>query len=101
MDEIEKAILLLVGAGYVVGRLSAPASPPRRLIAPETEIEEAVFGKENYTVNEFCMMHGIGRTFFYDMLKRGRGPAIIKLGRKTLVPRDSAEAWASAQGNSA
>lgn len=37
------------------------------------------------TVNEFCSALGIGRTFFYQEVRRGR-IKILKAGRKTLVP---------------
>ena len=67
--------------------MAAPA------VTGDDEAEELAMGKQNYTVNEFCMMYGIGRTFFYDLLKQGAGPEIVKIGRKTMIPRQAAQTW--------
>lgn len=37
------------------------------------------------TVSEFCSAMGIGRTLFYEEVRRGR-IKILKAGRRTLVP---------------
>ena len=46
----------------------------------------------NYSVDNFCRAHGIGRTFFYDEVKKGEIKP-IKIGRRTLVPVSEAKAW--------
>ncbi|MBT3658740.1 MAG: excisionase [Rhodospirillaceae bacterium] len=46
----------------------------------------------NWRVDEFCHAHGIGRTFFYDEVKKGEIKP-IKIGRRTLVPAIEAKAW--------
>ena len=46
-----------------------------------------------YTVPEFCSSHRISRALFYIMAREGRGPAIIKAGRRTLVSKEAAEQW--------
>jgi len=46
----------------------------------------------NYSVDNFCRAHGIGRTFFYDEVKKGKIKP-IKIGRRTLVPVSEAKAW--------
>ncbi len=46
----------------------------------------------NWRVGEFCRAHGIGRTLFYDEVKRGE-IKIIKIGKRTLVPDTEAQAW--------
>jgi predicted DNA-binding transcriptional regulator AlpA len=45
------------------------------------------------SVPEFCRSHGIARSHFYQLLKEGRGPRIIKLGRRTLISIEAAAAW--------
>lgn len=45
------------------------------------------------SVPEFCRSHGIARSHFYKLLKEGRGPRIIKLGRRTLISTAAAAAW--------
>ena len=46
-----------------------------------------------YSVAEFCREHGISRGLFYNMLREGRGPRVIKAGRRTLISREAAEDW--------
>ncbi len=48
----------------------------------------------NWRVDDFCRAHGIGRTLFYDEVKRGEIKP-IKIGRRTLVPDSEAKAWQS------
>jgi excisionase family DNA binding protein len=49
--------------------------------------------REAFSVDEFCAIYGICRQTFYDEIHRGRITA-KKLGKKTLVLRADAEAWA-------
>ncbi len=49
--------------------------------------------KPIYSVTEFCREHGISRGLFYQLLKEGRGPRVIKAGRRTLISREAAEDW--------
>ncbi len=46
----------------------------------------------NWRVDDFCRAHGIGRTLFYDEVKRGENN-LIKIGKRTLVPVSEAKAW--------
>lgn len=46
----------------------------------------------NWRVDEFCKAHGIGRTLFYEEVRRGE-IKLIKAGRRTLVPDTEAKAW--------
>jgi Helix-turn-helix domain len=48
--------------------------------------------KRAYTRPEFCDVHGIGQTKFYEEVKEGR-LKVRKVGRKTIVLRDDAEDW--------
>jgi predicted DNA-binding transcriptional regulator AlpA len=49
--------------------------------------------KEAFNVAEFCDAHGISRSLFYDLMKRGKGPRIIKAGVRTLITRDASAEW--------
>ena len=49
--------------------------------------------KPIYSVAEFCREHGISRGLFYRLLREGRGPRVIKAGRRTLISREAAEQW--------
>lgn len=46
----------------------------------------------NWRVNPFCEAHGIGRTSFYEEVKRGN-IKVIKYGKRTLIPDTEAKAW--------
>jgi len=48
-----------------------------------------------FSVRQFCTMHAIGRTTFYEQVKCGR-LSIRKLGKRTLVLREEAERWLEA-----
>lgn len=44
-------------------------------------------------VSEFCRDHRISRGFYYQLRAAGKGPQILKLGRRTLITREAAERW--------
>lgn len=90
--DVSAAIHLLLGCGYGVFKVPTEVLPRVQPAAPDDSYELAM-GQQNYSVNEFCMMYGIGRTFFYDLLKQGAGPEIVKIGRKTMIPRQAAQTW--------
>lgn len=45
------------------------------------------------SVNDFCKMNGISKSFFYKLQRQGKGPRIMKIGRRTLVSAEAAEEW--------
>ena len=46
-----------------------------------------------YSVAEFCAVHGIGRTSFYEAIKAGRAPRLMRVGRRVLVTAEAASDW--------
>ena len=46
-----------------------------------------------YSIPQFCSAHSISRALFYLLLKGGRAPAVMKVGRRTLISADAAAAW--------
>ena len=46
-----------------------------------------------FNVNTFCESHKISRSFLYKLIAEGRGPRLMKLGRRTLISAEAAEAW--------
>jgi hypothetical protein len=58
--------------------------------AQMSEVTEAPFV---FTVDEFLRSHKISRGKFYQMKKKGEGPDMIEIGRKRLIPAESAAAW--------
>lgn len=50
--------------------------------------------KSCYTVEEFCFEHGaLSRPFFYKLIKDGKGPRLMKVGRRTLITAEAAAEW--------
>ncbi len=49
--------------------------------------------REALSVNEFCASHGICRASFYNLLKAGVGPRLMKVGRRTLISVNAAREW--------
>ena len=45
------------------------------------------------SVPEFCEQHGISRAHFYALLQDGRGPTVMKAGRRTLISQEATEEW--------
>jgi excisionase family DNA binding protein len=48
-----------------------------------------------FSIREFCLRYAIGRTKAYAEISSGHLRA-VKAGRRTLIPKDSAEAWLAA-----
>lgn len=46
-----------------------------------------------YDVETFCQAHSFGRAKLYELWAEGRGPARIKVGRRTLIPGEAAADW--------
>ena len=46
-----------------------------------------------FTVQQFCDNYQIGRNLFYKMVASGTGPALMKVGRRTLISLQAANEW--------
>lgn len=49
--------------------------------------------KHTFTIPQFCDGHNVSRTHFYALLKEGKGPRLMKVGRRSLISAESAAAW--------
>ena len=49
--------------------------------------------EELFTVAEFCKSAKISKATFYLLLKEGKAPKIIKVGKRTLISRRAFEKW--------
>jgi hypothetical protein len=45
------------------------------------------------TIDEFCDENRISRSLLYKMIREGRGPRLMKVGRRTLITHEAAEDW--------
>lgn len=46
-----------------------------------------------YTLAEFCSEHRISRTHLWSLVKAGKGPRMMKLGRRILISCEAAADW--------
>jgi excisionase family DNA binding protein len=45
-----------------------------------------------FSINDFCVRYGIGRTTIYEEIRTGRLEA-VKVGRRTLITEQAAQDW--------
>lgn len=45
------------------------------------------------SVPGFCERHGICRATFYNMLKRGNAPRVMKIGSRSIIAEDAERDW--------
>ena len=45
------------------------------------------------TIAEFCASHRISRTHLHNLQKAGKGPRIMKVGKRVLISMDAAADW--------
>ena len=53
--------------------------------------------RQCYSVAQFCDAHEVKHTAFYALLKAGKGPRIMKIGRRTLISTEAAREWREAR----
>ncbi|NBQ67731.1 MAG: hypothetical protein EBU46_02420 [Nitrosomonadaceae bacterium] len=52
--------------------------------------------KRALSIAQFCQAYGISRASFYNLKKSGNAPAILNVGRRSLITITAAETWAAA-----
>jgi hypothetical protein len=50
-------------------------------------------GPDAYSIAGFCAAHSISRASFYNLLKAGAAPRIMRVGARVLISREAAAAW--------
>ena len=46
-----------------------------------------------FSVEDFCRLHKLSKAFFYKIISLGKGPRLMKVGRRTLVSAEAAADW--------
>lgn len=46
-----------------------------------------------YTIDSFCELHSISKSFFYKLIKQGKAPKTMKVGKRILISSDAAQTW--------
>ncbi len=49
--------------------------------------------KQTYSIQQFCEAHNISRAKFYLLLNEGKGPRLMRVGKRRLVSVESAADW--------
>ena len=49
--------------------------------------------KPTYSVSSFCADHYISKAFLYKLIGEGKGPRLMKVGRRTLISSEAAADW--------
>ena len=57
------------------------------------ELGHSYITQAAYTIFEFCDAHRISRTHLHNLQKAGKGPRIMKVGKRVLISMDSAADW--------
>jgi hypothetical protein len=45
------------------------------------------------SIREFCRLHGISQDQFFKMAREKWGPAVMRVGKRTLISTESAARW--------
>lgn len=51
----------------------------------------------SYSIDEWCQMHGLSRSFFYVLQKRGEGPTTFKIGKLTRISEEANRYWVASK----
>jgi len=46
-----------------------------------------------FSIAQFCVLHGISRSFYYVLEQTGRAPKTLNLGRRRLITVEAAQQW--------
>lgn len=49
--------------------------------------------QQAFSIPEFCAAHRLSRAFLYQLMKDGRAPAFMKIGRRRLITVEAAADW--------
>jgi hypothetical protein len=51
-----------------------------------------------YSISDFCRAHGrMSESFFHKLAAEGRGPKLMKVGKRTMISTEAAAAWRRAR----
>jgi len=52
-----------------------------------------IFEAKSFSIQHFCITHGISRATFYNLVKKQLAPRLIKVGKRTLISAEAATEW--------
>jgi hypothetical protein len=54
-------------------------------------------GLDAMSIPQFCRRHAISQSFFFKLRSMGLAPAMMKVGARVLISRESAKRWRAAR----
>lgn len=45
------------------------------------------------SIPEFCAVHGFSPAFYFNLQKEGKGPRVLRVGKRVLITREAAAEW--------
>jgi len=49
-----------------------------------------------YSIKQFAQAHGLSESMVFKLMRDGRGPRLLRLGRRTLITVEAAAEWRAA-----
>jgi predicted DNA-binding transcriptional regulator AlpA len=49
--------------------------------------------KQSFSIQHFCITHGISRATFYNLIKKHLAPRLMKVGKRTLISAEATAEW--------
>jgi predicted DNA-binding transcriptional regulator AlpA len=50
-------------------------------------------GPDAYGIASFCVAHNISRATFYNLVRAGEAPRLMRVGARVLISREAAADW--------
>jgi hypothetical protein len=64
---------------------------------PRTKQDRTPVPMAVYSIKEFCEAHGISRTMYFKLKRKGQGPREMQIGARVVISLESAAAWRRAR----
>ena len=49
--------------------------------------------RDAFTISEFCRRHGFSVSHYFNLASEGRGPRVMRAGKRVLISREAAADW--------
>jgi len=48
---------------------------------------------QSQSIADFCKANGISQSFFYKLMKQGKAPKTMQVGKRRLISAEAAQEW--------
>lgn len=49
--------------------------------------------QKSCSIHEFCVNEGISKSMYHKIVRLGKGPQFMKIGRRTIITADAINEW--------